>query len=868
MNKPTFFKIMLLAAVLFVASGSAWGQGTLSSPIFSEDFGTLANGTALSTSNTAFSYVRVSTSTTTNSLINQIVAKSPGSFTNSSGLISSKGGSISTVDKTGLTSFSSGTFTFKFKTPSSLTSAVMLSAVGTGISFGSANTFTGAQLSAGFQVSGTNLQVRASGSWSTVQTVDVSTSYTIAIVINNTAGDLTYGDSKTLPSNKCHVWINGAYVNEYNTATASLAASAFRIYTTTAEFEVDDVAVYNTLPASGGTSAVATPTFSVAGTLKTTDTYWNNAQVELASTTEGASIYYTTNGSAPTASSTLYTGSAINITSTTTIKAIAIKSGMDNSTVAEKTITIATPATATVPYTEAFNNTLGDWVAYQVAGAKPRLAQTTGAYMNGFGGGDVQSWLISPKFTATSAGLAFSFNYESKYIGNGLVIKKSSNYNGYGNPTEATWTDLTTIDAPSVQDNDYTVKASGNIISSTEGTVYFALVYTNAAAPYSDWRITNASVITAPLATEPTITVTEITVPAMTAVVGSTDTQTIQVSGVNLTGNISITIDGTNAGLFSATPTTVTQTGGTAANTTVTITYTPSAEGSHTATLKLNSAGATEVTRTLSGTATLPMSTPNVIITEVYGGGGNSGATYTNDFIELYNTTESSVEIGGWSVQYYSATGSGTSTNVIVIPDGKYIPGKSHFLIQGSGGSVGVALPTADASGTLNASATAGKIVLYTTGTAQTLANATDISLITGNSNFKDYVPFGTTSTPVWGTAMSSNASNTTSATRKMVGAEYVYTQNIGNDFEVVAPNPQNTGLSTGLTESIGNDFVSVIGGSIVFNASANQTVDIYNAIGQRIMSKQTVEGLNAISVPTRGVVLVKVGEKVSKVIL
>jgi len=48
---------------------------------------------------------------------------------------------------------------------------------------------------------------------------------------------------------------------------------------------------------------------------------------------------------------------------------------------------------------------------------------------------------------------------------------------------------------------------------------------------------------------------------------------------------------------------------------------------------------------------------PDVIITEVFGGGGNSGAPYSNDYIELYNTTDNPVDIGGWSVQYYTKAG-------------------------------------------------------------------------------------------------------------------------------------------------------------------------------------------------------------------
>ena len=48
---------------------------------------------------------------------------------------------------------------------------------------------------------------------------------------------------------------------------------------------------------------------------------------------------------------------------------------------------------------------------------------------------------------------------------------------------------------------------------------------------------------------------------------------------------------------------------------------------------------------------------PDVVISQVYGGGGNAGATLTNDFIELYNRGESAVDLSTWSVQYASAAG-------------------------------------------------------------------------------------------------------------------------------------------------------------------------------------------------------------------
>ena len=78
----------------------------------------------------------------------------------------------------------------------------------------------------------------------------------------------------------------------------------------------------------------AAPTFTPAG-----GTYTEPQQVTISSTAEGASIYYTTDGTAPTTSSALYTG-AITVSSSQTIKAIAVKSGMTDSAVASATYTI------------------------------------------------------------------------------------------------------------------------------------------------------------------------------------------------------------------------------------------------------------------------------------------------------------------------------------------------------------------------------------------------------------------------------------------------------------------------------------------------------------------------------------------------
>ena len=48
---------------------------------------------------------------------------------------------------------------------------------------------------------------------------------------------------------------------------------------------------------------------------------------------------------------------------------------------------------------------------------------------------------------------------------------------------------------------------------------------------------------------------------------------------------------------------------------------------------------------------------PDIVISQVYGGGGNTGAQYKNDFIELYNRGPDPVPVTGWSVQYAAAGG-------------------------------------------------------------------------------------------------------------------------------------------------------------------------------------------------------------------
>ncbi|WP_307848442.1 ExeM/NucH family extracellular endonuclease [Microbispora oryzae] len=101
-----------------------------------------------------------------------------------------------------------------------------------------------------------------------------------------------------------------------------------------------------------------------------------------------------------------------------------------------------------------------------------------------------------------------------------------------------------------------------------------------------------------------------------------------------------------------------------------------------------------------------------VVISQVYGGGGNAGAPYTNDFVELFNRSGATVSLDGWSVQYASATGTGAFGANKVGLTGGLAPGQYYLVQLGAGTTPSGPLPPADATGNLALSATAGKVAL------------------------------------------------------------------------------------------------------------------------------------------------------------
>ena len=128
----------------------------------------------------------------------------------------------------------------------------------------------------------------------------------------------------------------------------------------------------------------------------------------------------------------------------------------------------------------------------------------------------------------------------------------------------------------------------------------------------------------------------------------------------------------------------------------------------------------------------------SVVINEVYGGGGNAGAAFNRDFIELVNKTTAAVDLSSWSVQYASAAGTSWSTKTNLTGS---IPAGGRIVVGGASGANGAAI-TADVDGAINLSGSAGKVALVNNQTA--LPGTTCTDACSDLPQVVDFVGYGT----------------------------------------------------------------------------------------------------------------------------
>jgi uncharacterized protein (TIGR03437 family) len=176
-----------------------------------------------------------------------------------------------------------------------------------------------------------------------------------------------------------------------------------------------------------------------------------------------------------------------------------------------------------------------------------------------------------------------------------------------------------------------------------------------------------------------------------------------------------------------------------------------------------------------------PQSSPRVLISQIYGGGGNSAATYRNDFIEIFNAGDSSMTLTGWSVQYASATG--VSWSVTTLSSITLLPGQYYLIQQASAGVTGSSLPAPDVAGTIAMAATAGKVALVNS--TSPLTGACPITQAV------DLVGYGSTANCFTGAGATPPPSNTNSVMRNNNGCSD--TRNNSVDFTTAAPVPRNS---------------------------------------------------------------------------
>ena len=168
-----------------------------------------------------------------------------------------------------------------------------------------------------------------------------------------------------------------------------------------------------------------------------------------------------------------------------------------------------------------------------------------------------------------------------------------------------------------------------------------------------------------------------------------------------------------------------------------------------------------------------------VLISQIYGASGSSGAVYNRDFVELHNRSANPVSLAGWSLQYAAATG----TTWLVTPlSGTIAPGKYHLVGLASGPN-GITTPTPDTTSPTNISATAGKLALLNSTT--TLSGSSPL----GALGLQDFVGYGTAN--AYETAAAPAPSTTTAIFR--AGDGTTDTGNNTADFTAAAPAPRNS---------------------------------------------------------------------------
>ena len=493
------------------------------------------------------------------------------------------------------------------------------------------------------------------------------------------------------------------------------------------------------------------------------------------------------------------------------------------------------------------------------------------------------------------------------------------------------------------------------------GAINVAATTTIKAIAYDASNANPSAVVSAlyTINTAPVITVTESFIPSMTAVVGATDSKTITVSGTNLTADIYLAVSGANADQFSVSSATISKGTGTVTDQIVSITYTPTAGGAHTATLDVTTTGAAPVTRSLSGTATWPAlvapvaidetgvcqtgftanwevvngateyqldvytksSTGSVVATDLFFSEYGEGSGGNKKYIEVYNGTGVDVDLSAYVIKK-AVNGAGWNATVYNFPTSTVLTNGSTFVLAnnstdvigadvydgfctwngddaiglfkndviidqfgnpvadpGSGWAVaGVSNATVDrilirkptvTSPTTNWEASFGTTLEDSQWiVSESAYNATDQTTDLGSHTLTNQLIV--TKTPA-GDSPYIGLTGTSQAVTGLSNANTYYYTVVAKNANVTSPVSNEIAVAltaTGLTSTRTDAQARAYRGKVLFEAAAGESVEIYNTVGQKLVSATAVDGLNEVPVSAAGVLVVKVSNRVSKVIL
>ena len=212
----------------------------------------------------------------------------------------------------------------------------------------------------------------------------------------------------------------------------------------------------------------ATPTFSPAE-----GTYTEAQNVTISTTTDGATIYYTTDGSEPTTSSSVYNG-AINVSSNTTIKAIAVKEGINNSAVAEADYIIRQ---AVIGYVVNFENELEDYVDWTFTNAEKsnsEIGAHGGEYFATTGGKQSASIQTKEKVAYPDVFTCYVSKTSNNTTSSTWKVQVSSD--------GSSWTDIGEAQSATTMAKGEWVEYTADIKAAGYTNVYVRLYYTGSTA--------------------------------------------------------------------------------------------------------------------------------------------------------------------------------------------------------------------------------------------------------------------------------------------------------------------------------------------------------------------------------------------------